>query len=216
MSLQTRPLNTVCKVPCDETTTQKTAVCQPGNSHKLVLCWQALCFSTGCWGEKLAHSFTCMGWPLDLNSWGQCTSWSSIHEVFRNVFDSELLQNNRKSNIYVIWLVFRLHQSINLCDILLDIFKSLQLKTILPDLEKLIVRIRWLWDWFGTISFAMEVAANVTRDYNMTVWHFGPCVTFWPCLCEISARLVWHFGPLVRNEGKRVSPYPHIKHWRLL
>ena len=52
--------------------------------------------------------------------------------------------------------------------------------------------------------------------YNMTVWHFGPCVTFWPCLCEISARLVWHFGPLVRNEGKRVSPYPHIKHWRRL
>ena len=52
--------------------------------------------------------------------------------------------------------------------------------------------------------------------YNMTVWHFGPCVTFWPCLCEISARLVWHFGPLVRNEGKRVSPYPHINHWRRL
>ena len=52
--------------------------------------------------------------------------------------------------------------------------------------------------------------------YNMTVWHFGPCVTFWPCLCDISARLVWHFGPLVRNEGKRVSPYPHINHWRRL
>ena len=53
-------------------------------------------------------------------------------------------------------------------------------------------------------------------NYNMTVWHFGPCVTFWPCLCDISARLVWHFGPLVRNEGKRVSPYPHINHWRRL
>ena len=52
--------------------------------------------------------------------------------------------------------------------------------------------------------------------HNMTVWHFGPCVTFWPCLCEISARFVWHFGPLVRNEGKRVSPYPHINHWRRL
>ena len=56
----------------------------------------------------------------------------------------------------------------------------------------------------------------VINYYNMTVWHFGPCVTFWPCLCEISARLVWHFGPLVRNEGKRASPYPHIKHWRRL
>ena len=54
------------------------------------------------------------------------------------------------------------------------------------------------------------------HHYNMTVWHFGPCVTFWPCLCDISARLVWHFGPLVRNEGKRVSPYPHINHWRRL
>ena len=52
--------------------------------------------------------------------------------------------------------------------------------------------------------------------YNMTVWHFGPCVTFWPCLCDISAQLVWHFGPLVRNEGKRVSPYRHINHWRRL
>ena len=51
------------------------------------------------------------------------------------------------------------------------------------------------------------------NNYNMTVWHFGPCVTFWPCLCDISARLVWHFGPLVGNEGKRVSPYPHINHW---
>ena len=49
--------------------------------------------------------------------------------------------------------------------------------------------------------------ATCMRDYyNMIVWHFGPCVTFWPCLCDISARLVWHFGPLVRNEGKRVSP----------
>ena len=54
------------------------------------------------------------------------------------------------------------------------------------------------------------------HHYNMTVWHFGPCVTFWPCLCDISARLVWHFGPLVRNKGKRVSPYPHINHWRRL
>ena len=54
----------------------------------------------------------------------------------------------------------------------------------------------------------------IIRHYNMTVWHFGPCVTFWPCLCDISDRLVWHFGPLVRNEGKRVSPYPHINHWR--
>ena len=54
------------------------------------------------------------------------------------------------------------------------------------------------------------------QHYNMTVWYFGPCVTFWPCLCDISARLVWHFGPLVRNEGKRVSPYPHINHWRRL
>ena len=54
------------------------------------------------------------------------------------------------------------------------------------------------------------------KHYNMTVWHFGPCVTFWPCLCDISARLVWHFGPLVPNEGKRVSPYPHINHWRRL
>ena len=57
------------------------------------------------------------------------------------------------------------------------------------------------WYWQGT-----------EKDYNMTVWHFGPCVTFRPCLCDISARLVWHFGPLVRNEGKRVSPYPHINH----
>ena len=53
----------------------------------------------------------------------------------------------------------------------------------------------------------------IIQYYNMTVWHFGPCVTFWPCLCDISDRLVWHFGPLVRNEGKRVSPYPHINHW---
>ena len=53
-------------------------------------------------------------------------------------------------------------------------------------------------------------------NYNMTMWHFGPCVTFWPWSCDISARLVWHFGPLVRNEGKRVSPYLHINHWRRL
>ena len=45
---------------------------------------------------------------------------------FQNVFDNKLLQNNHKSNGYVIWLVFHLHQSFNLCDILLDIFKSLQ------------------------------------------------------------------------------------------
>ena len=57
---------------------------------------------------------------------------------------------------------------------------------------------------------------SMDKYYNMTMWHFGPCVTFWPCLCDISARLVWHFGPLVRNEGKRVSPYPHINHWRRL
>ena len=57
---------------------------------------------------------------------------------------------------------------------------------------------------------------GIVDYYNMTVWHFGPCVTFWPCLCDISDRLVWHFGPLVRNEGKRVSPYPHINHWRRL
>ena len=61
-----------------------------------------------------------------------------------------------------------------------------------------------------------ETVKESRRYYNMTVWHFGPCVTFWPCLCDISARLVWHFGPLVRNEGKRVSPYPHINHWRRL
>ena len=59
-------------------------------------------------------------------------------------------------------------------------------------------------------------ASELMIDYNMTVWHCGPCVTFWPCLCDISARLVWQFGPLVRNEGKRVSPYPHINHWRRL
>ena len=65
------------------------------------------------------------------------------------------------------------------------------------------------------VSSNLEGWYNIP-NYNMTVWHFGPCVTFWPCLCDISARLVWHFGPLVRNEGKRVSPYPHINHWRRL
>ena len=65
----------------------------------------------------------------------------------------------------------------------------------------------------NTPSLALEELINY---YNMTVWHFGPCVTFWPCLCDISARLVWHFGPLVRNEGERVSPYPHINQWRRL
>ena len=61
-----------------------------------------------------------------------------------------------------------------------------------------------------------DVIYWMSYNYNMTVWHFGPCVTFRPCLCDISARLVWHFGPLVRNEGKRVSPYPHINHRRRL
>ena len=57
---------------------------------------------------------------------------------------------------------------------------------------------------------------GIKQYYNMIVLHFGPCVTFWTCLCDISARLVWHFGPLVRNEVKRVSPYPHMNHWRRL
>ena len=65
-----------------------------------------------------------------------------------------------------------------------------------------------------TNPLLMKCYAGIIIYYNMTVWHFGPCVTFWTCLCDISARLVWHFGPLVRNEGKRVSPYPHINHRR--
>ena len=82
------------------------------------------------------------------------------------------------------------------------------------------------WRWLGNkpVSAPMMVYftdaymchSALMSYYNMTVWHFGPSVTFWPCLCDISARLVWHFGPLVRNEGKRVSPYPHINHWRRL
>ena len=79
----------------------------------------------------------------------------------------------------------------------------------------------WVHLW-GTVmlgvyySMLVAILPCYNQYYNMTVWHFGPCVTFWPCLCDISARLVWHFGPLVRNEGKRVSPYPHINHWRRL
>ena len=68
----------------------------------------------------------------------------------------------------------------------------------------------------GTLDFHYNIIQGLVLNYNMTVWHFGPCVTFRPCLCDISARLVWHFGPLVRNEGKRVSPYPHINHRRRL
>ena len=68
----------------------------------------------------------------------------------------------------------------------------------------------------GLSQIFLHNVVDLNEYYNMTVWHFGPCVTFWPCLCDISARFVWHFGPLVRNEGKRVSPYPHMNHWRRL
>ena len=87
-----------------------------------------------------------------------------------------------------------------------------------PGMPETFPRHRWISIPTCIAARASRTCCDAGRDryYNMTVWHFGHCVTFWPCLCDISARLVWHFGPLVRNEGKRVSPYPHINHWRRL
>ena len=69
------------------------------------------------------------------------------------------------------------------------------------EIDTIVVDAMALW----AVMLLAKNKQGIVFHYNMTVWHFGPCVTFWPCLCEISARLVWQFGPLVRNEGKRVS-----------
>ena len=63
-------------------------------------------------------------------------------------------------------------------------------------------RILWLsFDWIWIIS---ETEGMIT-NYNMTVWHFGPCVTFWPCLCDISGQNVTQAGPKCHTSRAKMS-----------